>query len=637
MKIRLVWSKANHHYRHLKGRLFVRMHGESVDKTRAGGQRVLAVNMLRVAAYLGIAASIAYVGLVTLVFLFVREPSNRRVSWWHVAAPWKWNQSRQVIAEESVSRGLNCLKTQRYAEAIMQIESGLRRAPWKNDGRIELARFYVAALMPVRAIQLLDTGRTYVASDPRALDIAAVTGFFVEDYGFLLRYCDTVLASAPPAPAAVLDSARTHRIAALLGAGRIEEAASYASTIQKPANAAQAEAIVRAFVEAHQYEPAMARIEVALKRSPGELQLAGLRARVRRETKDLSTLVLELDAFAADNRTLAGAQLLCVKEFWQAGMEEEASKALDKYFRYFEAQPANLIQAARVLVQLPKSESLIEACLARAKELGHRQEPLWVALTEVHLLAGDLNGMRPWLEKLKESKTKDPSAKSWMELMSNLLASSDEANKAFADRLLESMKTLRVPPSVLETIVKALFEAKKPLAAAAVANYGRLVFPNNVRLTKLAESMKSLDVQMEQSRVMSAPSVVRRDESEGALFKQLEQLIDGKQWTPATALIISIRNQQPEWFRRREKDLLWAELRIASLSDDTLKLQSTMRSFLQGDLTRRNEAFKFAQSLRTDGKISQEEVVLREILRGQPDDTLVSKRLMEIKKAKKPE
>ncbi|MFA5264085.1 MAG: hypothetical protein WC378_09660 [Opitutaceae bacterium] len=635
MKFRLVLSKSNHHYRHLKSRLFVQMHGENDDKTKAWVEKVIAINMRRVVAYLGIAAFGAYLALVTTVFFFLREPSNRRVSWWNVAAPWKWTQSRQIIAEESVSRGLACLKTHRYAEGIMQIESGLRRAPWMNEGRIELARFYIAALMPTRAIQLLDAGRSYVAADPRALELAAVAGFFTEDYDFVLRYCDSVISFVPrESVVAVEATARTYRISALLGAGRVEEAVSYASTIKSPANVAQAETIARAFVEARQYGPAMQRIDAALARYPEEAAIAGLRARVRREMNDLPTLVRELNELSSRNRTNPSAQIMCVRELWQAGLKDDAFKALDRYFRYFDAQPANIIQAARVLVQLPQADPLIEACLARAKELGQRQEPLWVALTELRLLAGDLQGMRPWLEKLRDSKTKDPAAKSWLDVMSNLLATSDEENKAYADRLLESLKMLRVPPSVLATIVMSLRDANKPLAAATVANYGRLVFPNNARIAKVTQSVKALDAQMDQPNMAAPAPVACVEESEIGFFKRLDLMMEGMRWTDANRLIIETRRDQPDWFRRREKDLILAEMRIASLTDDSLKLQSIMRSFLQGDLTRRNEAFQFALMLKSEGKFSQEEIVLREILAKQPDDAVAKKRLKELKEGK---
>ena len=74
MKIRLVWSKSNHHYKHLVKRFFVRMRGENPDKIRGGvGEKVIAINMQRVSAYLGMAAAIFYLALVTVTFLFLRE------------------------------------------------------------------------------------------------------------------------------------------------------------------------------------------------------------------------------------------------------------------------------------------------------------------------------------------------------------------------------------------------------------------------------------------------------------------------------------------------------------------------------------------------------------------------------------
>jgi hypothetical protein len=633
MKVRLVWSTDHHHYKHLEGRFWFRMRVEQESESGTKSARFLLLNLRRLVLYLFLAGLVLYLGLVTAVYLFLREPSGGRVGWWRVALPLQWKRVTEITADESVTRGMASLKAQHYVEGMMQIESGLRRAPGRNDGRLELARFYLAALVPTKAITLLDKGRGQLENESSALELAGLAGSFTEDFEFVLRFAEGVLAVEKQDPVR-REMAQAQRLQALVKLGRKAEALAALQALKETKSAALLEAQATVLWENDRKAEAEKLLAAALRANPEQAIFQDLHARGLREAGQIAELERELDSYVSRAPMQAERQLLRLRHLWLAGLKVKALSALEAYMRFFDSAPANLVQASRVIAQLPSPDPLFEQTLKRARELGQPCEPQYVAIAESRLLAGDLAGIKPWLQLLKSFKTQDPQARNWLEVMENVVVTQEEGTKAMADRLVASLRKIRLTPAVLEGIIQTLHKEAKDPAAQALVSYGQLCFPNSARFKALEQRYKTMEEAHERKEEQQSLVQGRQGLGEAAFLKQLDSCLESLRYEEASALILDARRQQPEWLQKHSRMLRWKEVQIANFSDDTLKLQAAVREYLKGGAAERAEVFSFAQELWKDGKVMKAELVVKEIIQRQPEDAKARAVLKEMQKAK---
>jgi tetratricopeptide (TPR) repeat protein len=620
MILRIVWKKTDPDYPSLIGRFAKGVHETEEKGTRSGGFYILILNARRIVGWCSSVALFIYLAAVTGMYFFLLEPGGHKISWWQVSLPTQWREVRRTIAEESINRGLVCLKTARYAEGVMRIESGLLRIPSRNDARIELVRIYAAAGLASRAIAVLKDGDVYMVAEPENLRLTVALARHTEDFAFLLRMCDTTLRASPPVPAAILAEAQTQRITALQGLGRKVDALEAARSSNNPGTADQAAAIGTTMIEAGARDEALKFCERILVAHPDWMAVQGLKARALREGGDLATLKSSLDALYDRRRTDQETHLLRVVEFWKAPLRQPALEALEKYIAYFGSDSAKLVTAARVFQGLPEGRTLVEICRQRAITLGHREEPYWVCIIESYLVAGDIEGIRPWEEKLRVAAPKDPALKDWLTVVQCLLTPAWEDSFATADRLVDSMKRLNTGPAGIEKIVTLLAQAKKPITANRVAEHGRIVYPASSRVQRI-EVTEAQPLRTVSSEKTVAPQQESRT-SAGAdtFFEKLEAALKAGNPEEALSMVVEARLKRPDWMSSRERDLLWVELRAARLKGDVLGLQTSSRSLARLGEAERKRLMGLARDMLKEGQRAEAELLGKETLRADAEN-----------------
>lgn len=113
----------------------------------------------RVLVFLVALGFAGWLALSTALFLFLRHGRGyERVSFFHTAFPWKWDERRIIQGEELIDRAKADLKEQRLRDAFHSLRVGVNLAPKNREGRQLLAQFYTVIGRQDQAISLMEDG-----------------------------------------------------------------------------------------------------------------------------------------------------------------------------------------------------------------------------------------------------------------------------------------------------------------------------------------------------------------------------------------------------------------------------------------------------------------------------------------------
>jgi hypothetical protein len=108
-------------------------------------------------------------------------------------------------------------------------------------------------------------------------------------------------------------------------------------------------------------------------------------------------------------------------------------------------------------------------------------------------------------------------------------------------------------------------------------------------------------------------------EGERPFFKRLEEHEAAQRWAEAAQALREVRLQKPEWFSRREADVLEAQIRVAIRTGDALEMLGAAKLYLNGQRERAVRVVALARAAAAAGNPRSGELLVQEVLRDHPE------------------
>lgn len=375
--------------------------------THSRGRRYsgLAIHVYGLAAWLAAAILAAYLSAAACLFLLWKRDPFLRITYGEVVrAPLQWNSLRTRRARASIEAGLDAFKRRRWDEAEVRIRGGLQADPALLEGRIALARFYLATGRWPAAAQVLgegmsrgDPGRDYLAA-ARACALAAddlrqssrwallalsrrgrllspEDAAWVSDWAAQSlaseRRCDELLNLGSHLPTAPGPEFRKAEILALITEGRA------AAALDQLAQWDRAD---------HRPDVSRDCLRAVALRQAGRL----------REMESELTAACSLAPRSAEVLAFAAAQRFA------AGRLEAADLTLGVLMARSGRDQAALVRACRTLAETGYLKGL-DRLFALARQRGLVSKQLLLTEATAHLAAGDPTGARPCFLELDQA------------------------------------------------------------------------------------------------------------------------------------------------------------------------------------------------------------------------------------------
>ncbi len=591
---------------------------ERTGKIRAEG---IAVSIRGVLIWLMLLGAGIYAAGAGFVWLRWQRQPHFDVSYADVLfAPLRREELAKKRGQALLAEGQEHFQARRWTEAAERLQRGLVVHPGDAAARVSLAQVYMHQGEAPRAERLLMDGlgegfpgRTYLELLFELVELG-------EDYEFVAQRCAQYLPELNQRGArGDVAWLMQRRFAALLAAGRPQEALAFAET-----GASDGEQQVVALLAGGRAAEAVVRLQRWREQPGADLrEILPLQVRAWRETGAVEAMERGLVEWRSMEPAAPEAWIQSVVEQALAGRAAAADLAFDEFVRRFGTTAENLSRLTVALGAIDQT-MLLQRCVETATERGFASLRVQAQVLLVHALLhrGDwLEAGRAFVGIAPQKEDAPMGTPAWRAWMQGLLAcaqgQSVEADAALLTRLREQKWPFRVWRETIETLVRA----ERFVAARDVIALVGPVFPANQWLKAKAGEMKlEIMARTEAVPASAAPSPAIPAEQFFAL--RLDDLLRAGRWEEAAAHVQQAQGLRPAppWLEAQAGHIAFAQVRIAHGQGDSPGMKKAARLYLNGDDERSRRLLELARTMLAGGDRSQAVGLVREIVSRSPQD-----------------
>lgn len=506
-------------------------------------------------------------GAVALTWWLDRSAFNR-VGFFDVALPWRWSGLNTLRGEGFSAQGIKALADGKQQQGLFYLQRGLMLRPNDEEARLVLAQFYAENDYYDGVRRTVTPQLEFGFSGPLArlyVDQAAM----VEDYDaigkLITKWRDQPTVSAedrewlnennfrvqmyqdePEAALAAIDRPDTQgikwdtmRVAALLRAGRVDEAWALAEGLRPD--------------------------------FPGTFPLVRrMQATVISQMGDLPRLRSILDLLLEDGNSVPEAWIFAVEQTARGKFNEAAETYLEGFFRRFGARPDEVNNLV-VRVSGTRNVEIVRKCAELAKEY----QSLSVAN---QAMVGILYvGESEWgvLAKEWEIGVEVPDDLAHIQrLIHGVLAATgpDQSDES----LLAALNSGRYGLGIYRELTQGFGKEERWQLVKVAAESGIRYFPHSAYLAEnLAKAEAALSESSPDTRVSDMMAELsRRYEEEDLpdLRLELAELVGKERWSDLERLVRKIRRQRPVWLSQIAAELDTADAQAGAAEGDFPRL-----------------------------------------------------------------
>ncbi len=597
----------------------------------------LLISLRGLFAWLGMLTLVAYfMGAGMLWLVLDRRPYNF-VAYKDLVLPSHWSRIQKLRGQAYISEGLDDLRKHKWREGAMKLQLGVNRYPEATKARIELASFYVAANQRKQAKQLLRDafdfgypGRAYVR---HVCTLAADS----EDYDWWISTCNVALAqlSYTLGQTAEYQEIMQQKLSALMAAGRTGEVLRLVDADKGSDRAFFKEFKVLALLKEGRTQEAVAFLQNWREIAGLDPQVLRLQVRAFRETGRLDEMDKAIDQLRALDPADPHPYIYGITQRYLAGRRKDADQSIEQFLLRFGGSPeavATLVSPLAEISALPQIERLID----HAREQGFALEPYRLARIKVLLDASDWAGALEDLNTLKDSlKTPDLATTLWIELMGRLIKAAINPSEGVQSHLIDFVSKRQLSFKTDREFVDILRRAGRPATARLLVVYAQNVYPENRTLkgwrdeidaelakTEVAaqtQKIKLFSVRAPAPAVVPQPVIVHEELSADVFFKRLVEFDQKKDFGAGLRQILDLRLAKPSWFRGREDDIQYEEIRFNGRIGDMLAFRMVVNEYFNGSRDRAAHGIVLARDLYANNCKEAARLLLKEVLRKTPD------------------
>ncbi len=597
------------------------------DRKGGGRSRGLAISLRGILLW-GLAACVAgYFAIAGYVFWKLdRRPYNFVRYTDILLYPLRYKQIDELRGQGAIAEGFDELKKGNWRGGVMQLRIGLEKYPRDLKARLEVAKFFLAAKLRVKAQEMLFQGLEHGYPGRAYLEAAIGVVSAGEDYEMVVDLCDRALKLHDPARHAASDRRwlLEQRIRALLAEKRNEDALAFAeSQAGEVDDAVLSELRLLALFQAGRFADAVAFAEAWRARVGPTAQVRRLQARSYREAGRGEDMARVLEELRRESPADPRVRVFSIVQNLMAGRVEDARAQLDDYIFRFGGMLENYVLLAEPLAEIKRLPE-IETLLAAANERGLFDARLPAARLQV------LISERRWAEaktQLDEIRAKLPAVAvgraTLLELLQNLIDAASDPAEGAQTTLTNFIAVRQLPMSAYRQCLDVLRTAGRISTAREVVRLAEGVFPSN---RYLAETRTALDAELAAAAAaaeaargvkVAAPAFA----SPATFYAALDQAKAREGRGAALALIRELRQTGPVWLADETEPLGRRELELEAEGDDIVALQAAVRRYVNEDRIRIQHTIAVATRLHEAGRAEDARIVLDEVLRrvpGQP-------------------
>lgn len=495
---------------------------------------------------------------------------------------------------------------------------GLQLYPNDLHARLTLGQFYVAANQRPMSLKVLQEGLQNEFPGRAYLQVLFDIAEQGEAYDLVGRICDRYLPQLK-GDAAVRDRRWLvgRQFSALVGAQHFNEALAVAAA-EEPGETAS-EHRVLALLGRGRTDEALAQLAEWRQRPRADLQ-AVLRLRVRalREAKQFEEMERAIEELRALSPADSRSAVYGVVQRAMAGREESAQAALKDYLFRFGGAAQNLQLVAEPLAEVGHLP-LLERCVAAATERGYPLRPFQILLVQTQVTRGEWATASRTLAAIKPPTGRDAmQGQLWHDWMRRLIDTALNQSDAAPVGLLEFLRSRPWSIKIYQKSVEALRLAGRFETARDVIAQAGGAFPESEWLeTQKTEVAREIIAH----QPVVAEAVVAKLPPEKIFFQRLDEFIRTEQWLPAEQLMREARNAQPapSWLGPRDGELRLALMRVAHAKGQVPEMLAAARLYLNGDNERSQQTLNFGRTLFAKGDKDSAIALAKEVLRRTPD------------------
>lgn len=619
--LKFTWGSPRLERGHWRGRLFA-FYSATPGFPASG----LAINLR---AALGWSCGLAAAGYLAAALAFTQwfrsQPHNRigfaDVLTWPVRRP----EVARLRGRAWLAQGKEALGAQRWAEGVFYLRRGLEVCPDDLDARIMLGQFYLLTGQRARAMELLVEGPRHAVPSRAWLESVFQIMVAGEEWGSLLRICDSCLAR-PDAhfPPVLRQRILERKAEALIGLERPAEALALAEAEGDAAAPALKTQRARALLALGRAEDALAFLarwykEAMLPADRAAIQQ--LHVRALRESGQLDAMERELDAICAANPTYAAMAAFAVEQRARAG--RGAAAALDSYIFRFGGSEVNLKIMVRLLAEIP-DVPLARRVATEAAARGYPIKSYDAAVATALLRAGDWPGLARAVQAMAPAYSQADGGSrlwyTWMKGLAEELTAPPGVHPTTVDYFAKNLVSLEAH----QLSVAALHRAGRLEAARDLLVVSRQLYPESrvLRDEQVAVTRELAAQDAALAAVAPRPAETAAPLEADDFFRQVDAALAARQWTAARDLISGVRTRRPAppWLGGADADLLRRELRADQALGDTPALQLAVRLLLNSGPDCAGEVLAFARDLDAAGAKADARLLAGTVLAKYPDD-----------------
>lgn len=613
--VKLIWGGS----KVIKGHWYFGLFG-FYDRVEGKHDDGLAISMRGLLLWLAAAGVAAYLAFATLLFWFwQRNPYSLLTYSDAVLRPIRRAEVRDRQGQAFIAQGIDAMRARHWAEAVSLLRQGLAYHPGDLRGRITLAQFYVAANQRPIALKLLQEGLGAEFPGRPFLQLLFEVAKQGEDFDLVLNTGNRFLAQLQgEATARDRRWLQSELFAAMIASQRYSEALALARA-EEPGDTAE-EHKVLALLGAGRPDEALIALDAWRVRPKADVR-AVLRLRVRalREAKRFDEMDSELDQLRALSSGDPRPAVYGVVQRAMAGREAAATAALADFLFRFGGTAQNLQMLAEPLAEIGQ-RTMLERVVAAAADRGYPANPFQVLLVQTAVQKGDWPAASRTLAAMPAAAPRDTVSLIWREWMQRLLPAASTPSDTAGPALIDFLRSRPWPIKIHRLTVDALRLGGRLETARDVLIVAGSVFPASAWVeTQRTDVARTLAAQ----QAAAAPVAVAGTALPGEkiYFQRLASLIRDEQWTEAEQLLRDARAAKPppRWIDPRDGELRLAQIRILQGRGDVAGMVAAVKLYLNRDAGRSRQILDVASAVFAKGDKATAIALAKEILRSTPD------------------
>lgn len=572
-------------------------------------------------------AAVAYLAGAGVMYQIQRAVPHNRVTYADLVLPWRWSGLDELRGRAFIEYGRERFRAGDFSVAFQLLRQGVARHPADVAARYDLANCYLLMRVRTRADRVLLEAFDHGYPGTSFIESGLLRIREGDNPDNIRRFLDAARASwtaagSPPADGVVIDRLE---LEFLLEQNRMNEAVVLAHRLHSEGSDERRNIDIlvalgtgdldRAAALAAEWERAGVRDEKTLAFLAGTYRKAGR----------LDAMQAVIDRLRDANPLNPSHVAFDVVQNVLAGRDERARAALDNGFFHFSSDPAVLAQWAGDISRTGRDD-LMARIEDVVREHGFDPRAVLTGRLLVQMQARDWKAARVTADKLVALGDRmRPGERATMEMLTGLVDAREDPAADRQKRLVDAYMNLPVSLDFSRTVIEALLEGGRLETAGRIATFTEGFYPDSVyvadAVARIAGRTAGRDAAELAARDTSAASPADGFADGAAFLAAIDARVkSGIDPSDTIRLIGAVRRAAPAWLPSVAAELPPREIELAARAGDLPLLQLLVRTRLRADGAHATAIIGQARAWHRSGRVQEGLLVVREILRADPDD-----------------